>query len=325
MERGRACVRRRARPSARSCAGASRHARALQALYRLEEAEAAFERAIAVAPSAELWTRLGQVYRDLGRYRDARAAFERALMLDPAYVSALTQLGIVALDLREPDRAIACSSSASWAAIRTRQRGELEHHVRAAAVPRLGARLGLLRTALEEPGQRGAPVPLPGVDRRRPARQDAARLYAEQGLGDEIMFASCYSDLAARGARLVLECAPKLARLFARSFPAATVFGRDQAAPADWLDGAPHIDLQAPCGTVASHLRRSAESFAPHAGYLRADPGRVADWRARLDALGPGAKIGISWRGGTTRTRRRLGRSPSPTGGRCSRCPARRS
>ena len=32
----------------------------------------------------------------------------------------------------------------------------------------------------------------------------------------------------------------------------------------------------------------------------------MAYWRARLDALGPGAKIGISWRGGTTRTRRRL-------------------
>ena len=280
-------------------------ARALQALYRLEEAEAAFERAIAVAPSAELWTRLGQVYRDLGRYHDARGAFERALTMDPAYVSALTQLGIVALDLREPDRAIACfqrvlgsdpglDSEANWNITCARLLCRDWAHA-----------WDFYDLRWRSPDSVARPFRFPewtGGD----LRGKTLLVYAEQGLGDEIMFASCYSDLAARGARLVLECSPKLARLFARSFPAATVFGRDQAAPADWLDGAPHIDLQAACGTVASHLRCSAESFAPHTGYLRADPRRVADWRARLDSLGPGAKIGISWRGGTTRTRRRL-------------------
>ena len=40
-----------------------------------------------------------------------------------------------------------------------------------------------------------------------------------------------------------------------------------------------------------------------YTGYLRADPERIGFWRARLDALGPGPKIGISWRGGTAATR----------------------
>ena len=44
-------------------------------------------------------------------------------------------------------------------------------------------------------------------------------VWADQGLGDEIMFANPVPDLVAMGARVVLECAPRLERLFARSFP----------------------------------------------------------------------------------------------------------
>ena len=39
---------------------------------------------------------------------------------------------------------------------------------------------------------------------------------AEQGLGDELMFASCVPELLARGARLHLECEHRLAALFAQ-------------------------------------------------------------------------------------------------------------
>jgi tetratricopeptide (TPR) repeat protein len=280
-------------------------ARALQALYRLEEAAAAFERAIALAPSAEAWTRLGQVYRDMGRYEEARGAFERALALDPAYASALTQLGIVALDLHEPERAIECFERVI--ATDPRLVDEARWNITCA---RLAS--GDWARAWEHFEARWAsPDSIP-----RPFRfpvWDGGELggrtllvYAEQGLGDEIMFASCYPELAARGARLVIECAPKLERLFARSFPGAVVVGRNQGDPVDWLGEVPRIELQAACGTVASYLRRSAASFPAHAGYLRADPERVAHWRARLAALGPGPKLGISWRGGTAQTRLRL-------------------
>jgi ADP-heptose:LPS heptosyltransferase len=37
---------------------------------------------------------------------------------------------------------------------------------------------------------------------------------------------------------------------------------------------------------------------------LQADPVRIAAWRERLAALGPGLKIGISWQGGTHKSRR---------------------
>jgi hypothetical protein len=120
------------------------------------------------------------------------------------------------------------------------------------------------------------------------------------------MFASCYPELLSRVGRLVIDCAPKLEKLFRRSFPGATVFGSLQSSPPDWLRAPPPIDVQAAAGSVAALLRRSAASFPAHDGYLRADPQRVAYWRDRLAALGPGPKIGISWRGGTPRSRARL-------------------
>ena len=280
-------------------------ARALQALYRLEEAEAAFERAIAIAPSAESWKRLGQVRSDLGLYAEARAAFEHALAVDPSYAPALIQLGIVALDLHEPARAIECFERviASGSALADEARWNI-------TCTRLAC--GDWARAWESyelrwnsPSRKRRPFHFPEWDGGELSGRTLL-VYAEQGLGDEIMFASCYPDLLARGARLVLECSPKLERLFARSFPGAVVVGRNQTDAVDWLDEVPRIELQAACGTVASRLRRSAASFPAHAGYLRADPERVAYWRARLEALGPGPKMGISWRGGTAQTRLRL-------------------
>ena len=53
-------------------------------------------------------------------------------------------------------------------------------------------------------------------------------------------------------------------------------------------------------------FRRSEHAFPAHRGYLRADDARVADWRARLAALGPGLKVGLSWRGGSAHTRTKL-------------------
>ena len=56
---------------------------------------------------------------------------------------------------------------------------------------------------------------------REPLAGKSVLVYAEQGLGDEIMFASCFEDLLAMAGRCIIECDPKLAPIFARSFPRA--------------------------------------------------------------------------------------------------------
>jgi hypothetical protein len=51
------------------------------------------------------------------------------------------------------------------------------------------------------------------------------------------------------------------------------------------------------------YRRNGSDRFPAHSGYLRASDERTAAWRQRLDDLGSGPTIGISWRGGTKLTR----------------------
>jgi len=128
----------------------------------------------------------------------------------------------------------------------------------------------------------------------------------EQGLGDEIMFASCLPQVIEASADCIIECEPRLLGIFRRSFPAATVFAStpDGDLPREIAGRA--IDFAIPAGSVPRFLRKGLDEFPRHDGYLKADPRRIARWRERLSLSGPGIKVGISWAGGVRKTRREL-------------------
>ena len=131
-------------------------------------------------------------------------------------------------------------------------------------------------------------------------------VYGEQGLGDEIMFASCLNAVIDQAARCIIDCSPKLEALFARSFPAATVCGVEQAGgDASRVKAHGQIDFQIAAGSLPGLFRNSAQDFPVHKGYLHADRAQVDDWRRRLDTHASKLKVGIAWRGGMTSTRRK--------------------
>jgi len=131
-------------------------------------------------------------------------------------------------------------------------------------------------------------------------------VYAEQGLGDEIMFASCLPEIVAAAGNCIIDCHPGLQSLYRRSFPGALVHGGTQFDDASWLDAFRHPDYQVAVGSLPRLLRGGPERFPRHQGYLRAEPRDVCAWKQRLAALGPGLKVGISWQGGTRISRRQL-------------------
>jgi tetratricopeptide (TPR) repeat protein len=132
----------------------------------------------------------------------------------------------------------------------------------------------------------------------------------EQGLGDELNFASIFPDAIAAAGACTIECDTRLETLFRRSFPRATLVGVERKRTEGWhhwleqnLDRIPPFDYWIPNGSLPLHYRASADSFPKSGGgYLIADPQRVAYWRARLASLGPGLRVGISWRGGVALT-----------------------
>ncbi|MDH5545508.1 MAG: tetratricopeptide repeat protein [Gammaproteobacteria bacterium] len=125
-------------------------------------------------------------------------------------------------------------------------------------------------------------------------------LHAEQGIGDEILFASCLTDVEKLQGKFIVECDKRLIKLFSRSFPTMLFVPRnDITLQHDWNDiGVP--DYHAPLGSLPIFFRNSIEDFSETCRYLHADSQRVDFWRKQFKKTGPRKKVGFSWRSGST-------------------------
>lgn len=121
--------------------------------------------------------------------------------------------------------------------------------------------------------------------------------YGEQGLGDEIMYASCIPDAQLHCGKVILECDSRLKHLFQRSFPGVQVEGTRRQTDVAWLADV-KVDASLPVGQLPQFFRTSPKD-CPGTPYLVADPERRLQWRALFDSLGKKPKIGICWSGGS--------------------------
>lgn len=263
-------------------------------LGQAADAEASHRQALAITPgfpSARL--NLGMALRRQGRRGEARDALHTALALAPAMADALANLGMV---LRETGDA---AGAGRWSARALVLEPGLASARFNAGVLDLSA--GRLRSGWDGYGHRFRARALSGAARRidRPAwtgEDPAGRrilVWGEQGVGDEILLSSCLSDLIARAGRVVLDFDPRLAPLLRRSFPTAII------------GGAEDCDAHIAVGSLPGLFRPSLAAFPSDGGWLVPDPVAVRLWRQRLDALGPGLKVGICWRSGLTTGDRR--------------------
>jgi len=266
---------------------------AAKGLEQLEDAERALRRAVEIDPAPyTAWLSLSAVLQDEGRLDEAQAAAEAALERSPGNADVLAALST--LWLRRADAARAQALAAQALVLDAKHadaRLALAHAQLATGNYAEGwvnyeARLrstGMTARHLALPAWRGGPL-----------KGKSILVWGEQGLGDEIMFASCLPDLLASGASCILDCSRRLRPLLERSFPGVT-FLEEQQAP---------IDATLPIGSLPSLFRTTREAFPRHQGYLRADAVRKAYWKEKLSSLGAGPKVGIAWRGGLMRTGR---------------------
>ena len=125
-------------------------------------------------------------------------------------------------------------------------------------------------------------------------------VHGEQGIGDEIMFASCLPEVVEQagtgGRRLRAAAGSAVCPVVSQGGGAWRRPWREHlwTAPAS-----PAIDVQAPIGDLPRHLRTFAGELS-QAACVSCEPILPASqfWRDRLAQLGPGPKIGISWRAG---------------------------
>jgi hypothetical protein len=122
--------------------------------------------------------------------------------------------------------------------------------------------------------------------------------YSEEGIGAELMFASCLPDLINSVDHCVIECESSLHSLFRRSFPRADFvpLADDYVRP----DGNPwgvQLNAQIAFGSLPRFFRREIDDFPMRKAYLVPDKDLVAKWHTRLAGLGDGKKIGVLWNG----------------------------
>ena len=118
-------------------------------------------------------------------------------------------------------------------------------------------------------------------------------IWAEQGVGDEILYASLLPDLIQTHPGVVFECDPRLAPLFSRSFPSATIVRRSD--PPDPVTLEANISAQAPAADLGRIFRPDLASFPKRQSFLTPDPAQVHNFMARLNFHGTVPVVGISW------------------------------
>jgi Flp pilus assembly protein TadD len=263
------------------------------------------EPALARAPdSAEILLTLGSAWREKGDAAAAKTHFQAALAARPDYVPALANLAEMLGD--EGDRAAA----------RTLYDQALKLEPKNAQARLNRAILHLLDGDLKQ-GWRdyGARTEISGkvpATEQRSAPWTGGSLKgkrllvrSEQGVGDQILFASLIPELAARakaeGGSVLLECEPRLVSLFARSFPGVTVKpavirsqGARIVADYGWLKAAGGANAVVLMGDLPRTLRPRLDSFPPAHAFLTPDADETARWKSILGETA----IGICWRSG---------------------------
>lgn len=298
----------------------------LKELQQLPAALASYERAIALKPDyAQAHSNRGNVQKALRQWDAALQSYDRAIASAPDFAEAHFNKGVTLQELGRCDAAIACYD----AALRIRPDYAEAHANRGNALTeqnRMDDALASYDRALvlapqDAPGHFNRAIAhlLAGnLERgwrdyewrwRNPAGSviNEARefdaplwlgaqsldgktilLHGEQGLGDMLQFCRYASCVALRGATVLLEVKAPLVALCATLAGVARVLARGEALPP--------IDYHCPLMSLPLAFGTTLENIPASAGYLHADPAKIAHWRARLQS-GSRPRVGLVWSG----------------------------
>lgn len=263
---------------------------ALMDLKRVDEAMAGYERALGLKSDfVEAHAGLANALQALGRVDDAVASYRKALALRPDHVEALTNMGVALVTLGQVEEGAACQLQAlvlrpDFAEAHTNLglarlvQGRLCEGFREYEWRWRTARF--LRTGGVPPG--------PAWDGGDPAGRRVL-VYAEQGLGDTVMFVRYLPMLAALGCEVVLECQPSLVVMLAGVPGASAVLGHG--------DPRPSYDCHVALMSLPRLLGTEYDTIPAPIPYLHPDPSRVEHWRRWLEHR-DGPVVGLCWRGG---------------------------
>lgn len=286
---------------------------------KMEDAIEILRQAIFRFPlSAELWNSMGTVMMENGQIGEARTFYEEALRLNEKYARA--HHNIAHLVNHTGPRGAATPHYELALSLTSESNPDYIEVLHGRAISRID--IGDLANGWKEyeirhaPRFRGSTLYAFNEPMWKGEDLEGKRLLlmAEQGIGDEIMFANAVPEIIEKigpNGKLSLAIDPRLVTLFARSFPEATVgpyVGARSNAKlvryAPWVGDNGGIDYYAPLGSTLQYLRDDISKFPKDQNLLKPDPERVEFWRGRLKELSDGPYVGVCWRSMVMTTQR---------------------
>ncbi|WP_426407499.1 tetratricopeptide repeat protein [Bradyrhizobium ganzhouense] len=262
----------------------------LSAVNRFEDAQADYEKSIALDPSlAETHNNLGLLHWRFGRLEQAFACFDRALALRPDFHAVLNNKAVVLLHLQLLDEAFATLRRSLAAAPNDAQTlfylatlqlltGDFEHGWPAREARWRLPSVGLVDRGFSQPLWLG----------NQPIAGKTILLHSDEGLGDAIQFARYVPMVAALGAKVILEVEPPIQQCLGGIAGVVECVSRSSS---------PAFDLHCPLGTLPLAFKTRLDTIPLAQAYVPAPPAaRVKAWGSRL---GPRTRIrvGLVWAG----------------------------
>ncbi len=260
---------------------------ALQALQRLDEAVVSYRRALELKPDwVEVYNSLGNALAAQAHDEAAIESFQRALALKPDYADAHNNLGVA---LQRQNRIASALRSYHRRELLSPDHADLHQNMALAYLVAGDFANGWREYEWRYQSKARTPRKLPqplwtGED----LAGKTILLHHEQGFGDTIQFMRYAPLVAARGARVVLEVQPPLARL------AATLKGAAQVVAAG--EALPPVDFHCPLLSLPERFGTHLATIPATVPYLTLDVAAVTRWHREIGDVAA-LKVGLAWAG----------------------------
>ena len=266
----------------------------LKAQGKLDEAKQAYKKAISLNPNyAEAYSNMGNILKDKGKLEEAIKLYNKCISINPDYAKAYNNLGSAFHDQGKLDQAIisynkAISLDPNYA--------EAHHNLSFSLLSSDKIKEGLdknewrWKTEKVLSSQRHFSKPM--WDGKESLSGKRILLWCEQGIGDSLNWISRLPLISSQADYCILECQEKLVPLLERSFPDIEVKSEDRSIDSKRDD----FDIHLPMGSLYKHFIEEILAKPKVDPYLVPDPVRVNYWKERLNSLGKGPYVGISWK-----------------------------
>jgi len=261
-------------------------------------------RAIEIRPNSMIaYNNLGTAFGDLNMVKEAREALSIAYQIDPKYLTTAINLGQIEVKLSNFSEAAQIFEKLLL--LKNISTSELELVKYYLSYCYL--HLGKISEGWDnyEFGS-GSLLPVAALRSRRKFKQPKWNgeningkkllIWREQGLGDEIEFATCLTDVSELNLDVTLECDARLVDIYQRTFPSFHV--RPESITVDYLPVADDFDVQCAVGSLPRLFRRDIKAFEREIIPLKIKESATNDFQARLSKYSEKKLVGICWRSG---------------------------